>query len=232
MGTYGGPKIISDGLTLFLDAANHKSYPGTGTVWNDLSGGGNTATLTNGPTFVSGLDAQIVFDGSNDVVTIPDYDYGRSGCTVSAWGKWHTDNSNGNIVSKWQTGAGNNNEFLLSSNDSSTSPYYPRFHIFNTDNNKVKAIGTEVMSADTWYYLVGTFDGTNSRVYLDGSLSATSGASSSALIKTYTPQVIKIASFDSGYYNNIDVAMVSIHNRALSSTEILHNYNATKHRFI
>lgn len=232
MGTYGGPKIISDGLTLFLDAANHKSYPGTGTVWNDLSGGGNTATLTNGPTFVSGLDAQIVFDGSNDVVTIPDYDYGRSGCTVSTWVKPFTDNQWGGFITKWQTGAGNNNEFLLGSNNGSSSPYYPRFSIFNADNNTVNATGSEVMSTNTWYYLVGTFDGTNSRVYLDGSLSATSGASSSALIKTYTPQVIKIAGFDTGWNQQINVAMVSIHNRALTAAEILHNYNATKHRFI
>jgi hypothetical protein len=32
-----GPKIVTDGLVLCLDAANSKSYPGTGTAWNDLS---------------------------------------------------------------------------------------------------------------------------------------------------------------------------------------------------
>jgi len=51
MGFSRGPKIVTDGLVLALDAANTKSYPGSGTTWNDLSGNGNTGTLNNGPTF-------------------------------------------------------------------------------------------------------------------------------------------------------------------------------------
>ena len=46
-----GPKIVTDGLVLYLDAANPKSYPGTGNVWNDLSGNGNDAILINSPTY-------------------------------------------------------------------------------------------------------------------------------------------------------------------------------------
>jgi hypothetical protein len=38
---YTGPKIVTDGLVLYLDAANTKSYPVSGTAWNDLSGNGN-----------------------------------------------------------------------------------------------------------------------------------------------------------------------------------------------
>ena len=38
MGFSRGPKIVTDGLVLALDAANSKSYPGSGTTWNDLSG--------------------------------------------------------------------------------------------------------------------------------------------------------------------------------------------------
>ena len=62
------PKISTDGLVLCLDAANTKSYPGSGTVWSDLSRGGNNGTLTNGPTFNSGNGGSIVFDGVNDYV--------------------------------------------------------------------------------------------------------------------------------------------------------------------
>lgn len=42
------PKIVTDGLVLCLDAGNVKSYPGSGTVWNDLSGNDNNGTLVNG----------------------------------------------------------------------------------------------------------------------------------------------------------------------------------------
>jgi len=64
------PRIVTDGLVLALDAGNTKSYPGSGTTWTDLSGNGNTGTLTNGPTFDSANGGSIVFDGTNDYVQV------------------------------------------------------------------------------------------------------------------------------------------------------------------
>lgn len=51
MSTNYNPSIVTTGLVLCLDAANIKSYPGSGTIWYDLSGYGNHATLYNSPTF-------------------------------------------------------------------------------------------------------------------------------------------------------------------------------------
>lgn len=45
MSSHAGPTIVTSGLILDLDVANPKSYPGTGTAWNDLSGNGNHFTL-------------------------------------------------------------------------------------------------------------------------------------------------------------------------------------------
>lgn len=67
---YTGPNIVTDGLVLYLDAANTKSYPGSGTTWNDLSGNGNNGTLINGYIFNSIGNGNLVFDGSNDYVNI------------------------------------------------------------------------------------------------------------------------------------------------------------------
>lgn len=55
------PRIATDGLILYLDAANTRSYPGSGTTWFDLSGFGNNHTLVNSPTFSSGT---FTFNGS------------------------------------------------------------------------------------------------------------------------------------------------------------------------
>ena len=43
--------IVKDGLVLCLDAAKKDSYPRSGTLWNDISGGQRNGTLINGPTF-------------------------------------------------------------------------------------------------------------------------------------------------------------------------------------
>jgi hypothetical protein len=63
-----GPKTVTNGLVLCLDAADKNSYSGTGTTWTDLTGNGNNGTLTNGPTFNSANGGSISFDGTNDYI--------------------------------------------------------------------------------------------------------------------------------------------------------------------
>ena len=80
------PKIVTDGLVLALDAANHKSYPGSGTAINDLTANNTNGTLTNGPTFNSGNAGSIEFDATNDFILLP----GASSLsvnyhTISSW---------------------------------------------------------------------------------------------------------------------------------------------------
>ena len=38
MGIAYNTSMISDGLIVYVDAANPRSYPGTGNTWYDLSG--------------------------------------------------------------------------------------------------------------------------------------------------------------------------------------------------
>ena len=63
-------ELVSDGLVLNLDAGDPRSYPSSGTTWTDLSGNGNTGTLTNGPTYSNGNGGALVFNGTNSYVTV------------------------------------------------------------------------------------------------------------------------------------------------------------------
>jgi hypothetical protein len=62
--------VVRNGLVLHLDAANTKSYPGSGIAWTDLSGNGKSGTLTNGPTYTTDSNGGIVFDQINDYASI------------------------------------------------------------------------------------------------------------------------------------------------------------------
>jgi hypothetical protein len=64
MATHYNPRIVTDGLVLCLDAANPKSYPGSGNTWKDLSGKGAHAEAVNMPTWNS--NGYFTFDGIND----------------------------------------------------------------------------------------------------------------------------------------------------------------------
>lgn len=65
------PSIVTSGLIQCFDAANPKSYTGSGTAWNDLSQNNNNGTLTNGPTFSSANKGSIIFDGVDDFAVFP-----------------------------------------------------------------------------------------------------------------------------------------------------------------
>ena len=69
MGLAHSPSIVTDGLKVCFDAANPKSYPGSGTTWYDLSGNDNHGTLLNSPTFNSDKGGCFVFDGTNDRIS-------------------------------------------------------------------------------------------------------------------------------------------------------------------
>ena len=83
MATNYNPSIVTDGLQLCFDAANPKSYPGSGTTWYDLSGNDKHGTLLNEPSFSSDKGGCFVFDGTNDRISF-DSTYARSICF---WGR-------------------------------------------------------------------------------------------------------------------------------------------------
>jgi hypothetical protein len=99
---YGG--IVTNGLVLALDAAKKDSYPGSGTLWRDISGNGNNGTLTNGPTFNSGNGGSIVFDGVNDYVqyetSLDPYISGNRDFTIELW-VYKNTSGDGMIFSSW-----------------------------------------------------------------------------------------------------------------------------------
>lgn len=115
--------IVRSGLVLHLDAANIKSYSGTGTAWNDLSIVGNNSTLVNGPTFTDANKGSIVFDGTNDYVTVSSgFNFGSDDFAVECMtffdGSTSGDNLYRNIfllgtgttyfqIAKWRSGISN-----------------------------------------------------------------------------------------------------------------------------
>lgn len=65
MGVYYNTEIPNEGLLLYVDAANKRSYPGSGTTWYDLSGNSRNGTLTGSPTWSSNNGGIFQFNGSN-----------------------------------------------------------------------------------------------------------------------------------------------------------------------
>jgi len=86
-----------------------------------------------------------------------------------------------------------------------------------------------------WVYLVGTQDGSTRYIYAVDAQGTRSASDSAGGTHSWSNQhglnIGRVAS-GSNAPNGTRVAAVSVYNRALSSTEVLQNYNATKSRFL
>ena len=87
MGISAGPSGVSDGLVFQLDAANLRSYTGTGLTANGLVSGIG-GTLVNGVGFTSSNNGSFFFDGTNDYIPIGSLGTFYNQGTISFWIKF------------------------------------------------------------------------------------------------------------------------------------------------
>jgi hypothetical protein len=220
----GGGNIITDGLVLLLDAANTKSYPGTGTTWTDLSRGGNNGTLINGPTFNSGKGGSIGVAGTTDSDNLQQ----STSIDVNnlTWSCWV------NAVYSSQ------GTFLFIGNDvgQAISPYkifigtivQSGQNRLRINYNNVATVNIGNLVNNTLYNLVITYNGTTTTMYVNGTSIGTSTSMSGNLNSRtfgYIGSASQIEFLNGRIFNTL------LYNRALSATEISQNFNATRSRF-
>ena len=240
---FSSQDIVRDGLVLWLDTNDKTSYPGSGTVWRDLSLSGNIGTLVNGPTFNDANGGFFSFDGVNEYSYIDNSSltYNRSNFSVETWVKPTGNHSNFKVgaFSKWNTGAGTDNEFLLGFwNFTGPSPLW--FTVQSPQNSGgFNGQGAfEVQSSfnyivNQWYHLVGTFDGPNStlKLYVDGILVDTNTTFNDTQVKTTSIRYY-IGAFGVRFSILASISKCALYNKTLSATEVLQNYNALKDRYL
>ena len=207
------PSVITAGLKFYVDAGNASSYPGTGTVWYDLSGNLNNFTLTNGPTYNAGSGGYFSFDGTNDYAIGLTYALG-SGFTIDCW------------INTTTTAT----DAILAQPDSGTL-------FFGTRNNKLGISGqfdipwgfvlsTSNINTGNWVYGAATYDGVNVKMYVNGTLETTS-----AQTGNFTSQTLRIADSGASEYYTGNISIVRLYTTVLSGTDITQNYNAQKSRY-
>jgi len=224
------PKIVTDGLVLYLDAANQYSYVSGSTSWNDISRGGNNGTLVNGPTYSSANGGSIVFDGVDDYVTISPISINNSitdKITIETF-------LNSNDLSNYaQIGGGQDNtgtRYTAAFNSSALTAGVFGFDLEAT-SGQVRLYTTSTYSTGIWIHLVGTYDGTTARLYVNNILEDTDSGTSGNVVDFDSVLLGRDISLAAGRVFNGRMSLYRIYNRALSATEVRQNYNATKTRF-
>jgi len=201
MGISRGPKIVSSGLVLCLDAANKLSYPGTGTTWTDLSGTGKNLTLTNGPTFNAGNMGSIVFDGTNDYAVVNPVSAFNIYC-ISMWFK-PTTIINSTSVGKSLIYLKSSTIKYISFGDNTGRVANEYITIVQEPGDKRTAVNDGgSLSAGTWYNIVFNYESSQYNIYINNTLKSTTIGTSTGNVPLITdPDFIYLNSFEgtSGY---------------------------------
>ena len=232
MGSHYNPRIVTDGLVLHLDAANVRSYPGSGTTWTDLSGLGNNGTLTNGPTFNANNAGSIVFDGTNDYTTLGTptrLNQIQVPLTICAWVNL---NSSSGLRTIWgvYSRADSHEIYSLLRVNNGTLHYYA-----SNVSGGYQSQASFTVNTGVWCFIAAVVSGSISSPTVTNYLNTQKqtfsySAFSSTPIATVDFRIGgNQAQLNEGWNGNI--AQVFWYNKALNDSEIRQNFNATRGRF-
>jgi hypothetical protein len=225
--------ILTADLILNLDASNTASYPGSGTVWTDLSSSSNNMSLVNGASYDPSNRSSIFFDGVNDYAGKSSAMNTGQNFTVSVWmyatllGSTRTSL----VANSYNYSSGNGWFFCTNAGGVPNS-----FFLSIGNDSPVKVSSANILTLNTWNYLTAVIrnGGQYIDLYKNGVL--ISGASTDFGARTIT---YNYANFSIGFRDpggTLDpfkgnIGSTQIYNQALTAADILANYNATKGRY-
>lgn len=230
------PRISTSGLVMYIDAGNPQSYVGSGTTWNDVSLNNSTATLVNGPTFVTnsiqvdGIDDYVIFDVSR-------FSSGNSPFTMDIVFRWNGTTPNTTMIGYGRDDGPNRvpNISVLTGGTIT----------FNFGSNSALVNSTTTLAANVWVNCTAVYSGTQSLLYINGVLNNSISYSSANVDLNNNVNGTNgcLAALFSGFGNvgsgatrrygsfGGNFGLVKVYNRALSSIEVLQSFNATRSRF-
>lgn len=227
---FAGPRIVDDGLVLYLDAANPNSYnPSTPLTWRDISrsSGNMSAELVNSPTFNSQNNGYFQFV-TDDFARISNSTLlDTQTPSVEVWIKTNATNQNGFWFEKGTV----NTQYSLFQEGNSIQW---RQH-YGAGYNNLSTTTATYINTSSWYQVVGTFISGRRRLYINGNLVNSDAQTGTISTNNGGMSIGVFGGYSSaggrGYYYNGNLAICRVYNKELNSTEVLQNYNALKGRF-
>jgi len=235
---YGTPAIVTDGLVFAVDAGNGQSYvSGSGNCFSLVSSDTGSLQDSNGSgMYSSDNQGTWDFDGVDDYIDCGNVT-SLAGSNYASWEFWaKSSDTGGNPLSQW-VNYDPDYQFYITINPSTG---YMDFYINGTIaiRSQTSSGNALPITIDAWYHYCFTFDtslgGFNTPIpFVNGIQVSTSQFNSGAALKASTVNLHIGKKTDITTYEWLgNIASVKIYNKALSTAEVLQNYNATKNRFI
>ena len=224
MGVSYNTKTVTNGLVLSLDAANRKSYLGSGNTWNDLSGINSSGELVNSPTYNSSNLGYFQFV-TDDYVRIPNNTaLDTQTPTVEVWVKTNSTNQNGFWFEKGEV----NTQYSLFQEGTTI-----RWRMYIGGITQLSTTTATYMDTANWYQVVGTYTSGTRRLYINGVLVNSDTQSGTIATNAGGLSIGAYGGYTGGksYFYNGNESICRVYNRALSAAEIIQNFNALRGRY-
>jgi len=233
MGLAHNPNVVTDGIKFYWDAANRRSYPGTGTSWDDMVK--SKPASINNATFTNQKGGYIELDGTNDDVTIAndaDFTMPAGDWTLCIW----CADLGGNADKRHIIGTyGANPRWIIRDTDDGAAGWAFMTKSASAGWNRTYSTVDIQDTDDEWHYLVVTGSsggGSGSiKLYTDGVDTSLSSSYALESITRTTTTIYMGNAAGGGHDLEGNIASVAIYNRVLTAAEVKQNYNATKGRF-
>lgn len=229
MGVFAGPNVVDDGLIFALDAGNSKSYPGTGTVWTDISGNNGNSTLVNGVAYNSSNSGLLVFDGANDHVTIPNSLTIRPSseltieCVIRPFS---TPSSWSQLIGYGQADYTNGNYLLFLETATTTCRALAR-----VNNTEYRCNTNFTAPLNQFTFVTFTMKtGDAIRSYFNGVANLSSSLPAGSFTYNGTTSAYQVGSPGGSWFPG-NIGFIRMYNRALTASEVLKNFNGLRLRY-
>lgn len=213
-----GSSIIRDGLVLHLDAANVKSYPGTGTVWKDLNGNGNDGTVVGGVEYLTSLLGTMLFGGTG-YIDLGQFFASQQTWTVSSFFMTENINTRGEIVGEYPESGSYRS--IIGHNSSG------EFHsLMGGSETKI----SYALQQNVWYYGSARYNHTTN----DYILNLMSNEVDESVVTSRAAEnnhMSRIGTYGGNGEWEGEIALVQIHNKFLTDNEVKQNFEAQRSRF-
>tara|TARA_R110002153_G_scaffold273693_1_gene445283 strand:+ start:705 stop:1397 length:693 start_codon:yes stop_codon:yes gene_type:complete len=227
MGFYRGPHIVTDGLSLSLDAGSGRSYPGSGTTWYDLSGNNGNFTFSTTPTINLNSNGGY-WQTTGVVATGPASNSlgitNTSGYTIFWVGR--TVTGSGNASFKIYGDVSSNRGIFQHPSWTNNTIYFDQGGCCNSDQRLTYS--NSALTDGTWT-ICGLRSTVSTRSIFYNGIKAANTTVTAANVNLNST-AMKLNSNDSGYNWDGYLSNFMVYNRALSDDEMLQNYNAFKSR--
>jgi hypothetical protein len=221
--------LTTSNLILYYNPSKINSYPGSGTTLTNLVGGGLNGVMSN----ITYISPYFSYNGTNSQVAVTDSASLEPGSGDWTMEVWVNQNSSGNDVVLGKFDPGGTSSDVSYSIRTTNTTYYAQLGSGSGSGSSLYANSTNYTGTiNTWYQIVYVFTNVVANTletFVNGVSIGSVNHNLNSILNTSAN--LYLGSYNGGEYSQWfdgKIGITRLYNKALTSTEVLNNYNANK----